>query len=80
MHSVRLNRQSGPIELIRSDGKVGRLTQPGQPERLVALARRPIKECLTEELRRLDADETYERALAGVPLVTRGRAPAGARR
>jgi glucose-6-phosphate dehydrogenase assembly protein OpcA len=80
MHSVRLDRPSGPIELIRSDGRVGRLTQPGQPERLVALARRSLRECLIEELRRLDADETYESALAGLRLITRGRAPAGARR
>lgn len=80
MHSVRLNRPSGPIELIRPDGKVGTLSQPGQPERLVALARRSLRECLTEELRRADADETYEQALTGLKLITRGRAPAGARR
>jgi glucose-6-phosphate dehydrogenase assembly protein OpcA len=80
MHSVRLDRPSGPIELVRPDGRVGRLTQPGQPERLVALARRPLRECLSEELRRLDADESYEQALAGLPLITRGRAPVGARK
>jgi len=80
MHSVKLIRRSGPIELVRSDGKVGTLTQPGQPQRLVTLARRPVRDCLAEELRRLDADETYESALAGLQEITRGRAPAGARR
>ncbi|MDT7656637.1 MAG: hypothetical protein QOF38_1352 [Pseudonocardiales bacterium] len=80
LHSVRLNRSSGPIELIRPDAKTGTLNQPGQPERLVTLARRPVRDCLAEELRRLDADETYEKALAGLHDITRGRAPAGARK
>jgi glucose-6-phosphate dehydrogenase assembly protein OpcA len=80
MHSVRLNRASGPIELIRPDGKLGTLTQPGQPQRLVTLGRRPVRDCLAEELRRLDLDETYEQALRALHDITRGRAPAGARR
>jgi glucose-6-phosphate dehydrogenase assembly protein OpcA len=77
MHSVRLVRKSGPIELIRPDGKVGTLTQPGQPDRRVALMRRAIRDCLIEELSRLDADETYRAALSGLSTITRGRAPAG---
>jgi glucose-6-phosphate dehydrogenase assembly protein OpcA len=80
MHSVRLDRRSGSIELIRPDGKIGTLTQPGQPDRRVTLARRPVRECLVEELRRLDADESYELALAGLANVTRARAPAATRR
>jgi glucose-6-phosphate dehydrogenase assembly protein OpcA len=80
MHSVRLNRASGPIELVRPDGKIGTLTQPGQPERRVALGRRMVHDCLSEELRRLEADETYKGALAGMRDITRGRAPAGSRR
>ena len=80
MHSVRLNRASGPIELIRPDGKIGTLTQPGQPERRVALGRRMVHDCLSEELRRLDADEAYEGALGGMREITRGRAPAGSRK
>jgi glucose-6-phosphate dehydrogenase assembly protein OpcA len=73
--SVRLDRPSGPIELIRPDGKVGSLRQPGQPDRLVALARREVRDCLAEELRRLDPDEIYGAALAGVGRIARGRAP-----
>ncbi|SFN58040.1 glucose-6-phosphate dehydrogenase assembly protein OpcA [Pseudonocardia ammonioxydans] len=72
---VRLVRPSGSVELARPDGKTARLTQPGQPERLVALARREVSDCLAEELRRLDPDEVYEEALAGVSQVTRGRTP-----
>ena len=80
MHSVRLNRSSGPVELIRPDAKTGSLNQPGQPERLVALARRPIRDCLAEELRRMDADEPYAEALAALHEFSRGRAPAGAKK
>ncbi|WP_040588039.1 glucose-6-phosphate dehydrogenase assembly protein OpcA [Sciscionella marina] len=61
--SVSLQRRSGPVELVRPDGKTGTLTQPGQPERKVALQRRKVNECLAEELRRLDADEIYADAL-----------------
>ncbi|MHA6782605.1 glucose-6-phosphate dehydrogenase assembly protein OpcA [Pseudonocardia saturnea] len=73
--SVRLDRPSGPVELVRPDGKVGSLRQPGQPDRLVALARREVRDCLAEELRRLDPDEIYGEALAGVAKTTRGRTP-----
>lgn len=73
--SVSLERAGGPVELIRPDGKVGSLRQPGQPERLVALARREVRDCLAEELRRLDPDETYGEALAGVATVSKGRTP-----
>ncbi|MEJ8281559.1 glucose-6-phosphate dehydrogenase assembly protein OpcA [Pseudonocardia spirodelae] len=72
---VRLVRPSGDVELARPDGRTARLTQPGQPERLIALARREVSDCLAEELRRLDPDEVYAEALAGVAKVTRGRTP-----
>jgi glucose-6-phosphate dehydrogenase assembly protein OpcA len=75
MVSVRLERRSGPVELIRPDGKVGRLRQPGQPDRLVALARREVRDCIAEELRRLDPDEIYAEALGGVGRVSKGRTP-----
>jgi glucose-6-phosphate dehydrogenase assembly protein OpcA len=73
--SVRLERSGGPVQLVRPDGKVGSLRQPGQPDRLVALARREVRDCLAEELRRLDPDDTYGEALAGVATISRGRAP-----
>lgn len=73
--SVRLERPSGVVELIRPDGKVGALRQPGQPDRLVALARREVRDCLAEELRRLDPDEIYAEALGGVGSISKGRTP-----
>jgi glucose-6-phosphate dehydrogenase assembly protein OpcA len=78
--TVELERRSGNVVLHRPDGRVGTLTQPGQPDRRVALQRRPVADCLAEELRRLDADEIYESALNGVSKITRGRAPAASTR
>lgn len=78
--TVEFERRSGSVILHRPDGRIGTLTQPGQPDRRVALQRRPLADCLAEELRRLDADEIYETALGGLSKVTRGRAPAAAGR
>jgi len=80
MSAVVLSRRSGPIELSRPDGKIGTLSQPGQPDRRVALQRRKVRDCLAEELRRLDADEIYEAALAGLAGVEGGAGKAGTRR
>jgi glucose-6-phosphate dehydrogenase assembly protein OpcA len=59
IHSVRLDRASGPIELSRDGGGVARLTQPDQPAHDIALPRRSLRDCLAEELRRLDPDELF---------------------
>lgn len=73
--SVRLHRDSGPIDLVRPlNGDTATLDQPGQPRRAIAMAPRSDAECLADELRRLDADEVYEDALTkGLPAVTRRR-------
>ncbi|GAB3675476.1 glucose-6-phosphate dehydrogenase assembly protein OpcA [Angustibacter aerolatus] len=74
LHSVRLHRSGGSIDLVRSDGSVAVLVAPGQPDRRIPLPRRPLAECLAEELRRLDPDETYERTLrAGLDRLAAGR-------
>jgi glucose-6-phosphate dehydrogenase assembly protein OpcA len=78
VHAAVLERRSGPVELIRPDGKVGTLRQPGQPERRVPLKRRPVRECLAEELRRLDPDEIYQASLAAL-LEVDGRRTGGTR-
>ncbi|WP_299036494.1 glucose-6-phosphate dehydrogenase assembly protein OpcA [uncultured Pseudokineococcus sp.] len=56
---VRLERRSGAVELVRPEGDTALLTAPGQPERKVALPHRSVRDCLSEELRRLDPDEVY---------------------
>jgi glucose-6-phosphate dehydrogenase assembly protein OpcA len=67
--SAVLERRSGPVELVRPDGKVGILRQPGQPVRRVPLRRPPLRACLAEELRRLDPDQIYQAALQALPEV-----------
>ncbi|MCT2583281.1 glucose-6-phosphate dehydrogenase assembly protein OpcA [Actinophytocola gossypii] len=69
---VELERRSGAVELSRPDGAIGELNQPGQPARRVALQRRQVRDCLAEELRRLDPDEIYESALKALGKVDRG--------
>jgi glucose-6-phosphate dehydrogenase assembly protein OpcA len=78
--SVVLERRSGNIEIHRPDGTVGMLAQPGQPERRVALQRRAVRDCIAEELRRLDPDEIYEGALKALGKVDRGRGAPSARK
>ena len=70
MVSVRLERRSGAIDLVRPDGAIATLTQPGQPTRRISLARRATAECLADELRRLDPDEIYDETIRkGLPRI-----------
>lgn len=59
IHGVILDRAHGPIELVREVPNVARLSQPGQPTHDLALPRRNLRDCLAEELRRLDPDDLY---------------------
>ncbi len=68
---IELERDRGPITLRREPGaSVAFLTRPGRIDQRINLPERALADCLTEELRRLDADETYGRVLTrGLPLV-----------
>jgi glucose-6-phosphate dehydrogenase assembly protein OpcA len=59
IHGVRLGRASGTIELEREIPDVARLSEPGQPTHDLSLPRRNLRDCLAEELRRLDPDDLY---------------------
>ncbi|MFP7760450.1 glucose-6-phosphate dehydrogenase assembly protein OpcA [Marisediminicola sp. LYQ85] len=59
IHGVVLNRASGDIELERSQPNIVTLVQPGQPTHDISLPRRSMRECLAEELRRLDPDDLF---------------------
>ncbi len=61
--SVALVRESGEILLERPTPGAATLTQPGQPSHDLAFPRRTLRECLAEELRRLDADVLYGRVI-----------------
>jgi glucose-6-phosphate dehydrogenase assembly protein OpcA len=61
--AVRMGTAAGDIAITRPDGLLASYAVPGQPERLVALKRRNFTELLSEELRRMDADDVYERTV-----------------
>lgn len=59
LRRVRLTRKGGDIELHRPDHDVAELYQPNQPVQRISLPRRGLRDCLAEELRRLDPDEVF---------------------
>ena len=68
---VELVRAGETITLSRpQEGVTASLTRTGKPDALVPLARRETRECLAEDMRRLDADEIYLAALEGIDKVT----------
>jgi glucose-6-phosphate dehydrogenase assembly protein OpcA len=77
--AVALHTDHGDITISRPDGRVARLSRPGMPDREAALPRRSPDGLIAEELRRLDPDEVYGEALAGIASLaapTSGRAAA----
>lgn len=63
-------RGTETITLSRpQEGRTATLTRTARPEALVPLARRETRECLAEDLRRLDSDEIYFEALQGIDKV-----------
>ncbi len=70
IRSVRLTRANGDVLLERPVPGHAVLTQPGQPSHELFLPRRGLRECLAEELRRLDPDLLYGRVITeGLALV-----------
>ena len=53
----------GEVCIRRGDGRTALLSRTGQPDRRMPLEPRELGDLLAEELRRLDADETYAGAL-----------------
>jgi glucose-6-phosphate dehydrogenase assembly protein OpcA len=67
---VELERNSETISLSRpQEGTTATLSRTAKPDALVPLARRETRECLAEDMRRLDADEIYFAALEGINKV-----------
>ncbi|MFY2858478.1 glucose-6-phosphate dehydrogenase assembly protein OpcA [Mycobacterium sp. THU-M104] len=67
---VELRRPNGTITLSRpQEGTTATLSRTGRPDALVPLARRETRECLAEDMRRLDPDEIYLAALQGIGRV-----------
>jgi glucose-6-phosphate dehydrogenase assembly protein OpcA len=70
--AVRLTTKSGLIAVTRPDGRVATLSRPDQPDRQVALHRRPTAELIAEELRHLDPDKAYQEAVTRYATGVRG--------
>ncbi len=67
---VELTRESETITLSRPQtGVTATLRRNGHPDALLPLARRGMRECLAEDMRRLDPDDIYQRALQGLDKV-----------
>lgn len=65
-----LVRRNGVISLERSGHNIATLVQPGQPTHDISLPRRSLRDCLAEELRRLDPDDLYGDVIRrGVPAL-----------
>jgi len=59
IQGVVLHRASGSVELERTMVNVATLVQPNQPTHDISLPRRSLRDCLAEELRRLDPDSLF---------------------
>ena len=68
---LALHCVGGDVTIEVVDDNTARITVPGSPDSYVALSARTDAECLAEELRHLDNDVTYARALRGLSGVTR---------
>lgn len=76
LRSVALVRRSGEIELVRPGGDTATLNVESQPPRQLSLPRRNLRDCIAEELRRLDPDDMYASVLLkGLPLAEEGHRP-----
>ncbi len=62
--SVHLELEDEAVRVVRSGSATALLTRSGHLDRTMPLEQRLLGDLLAEELRRLDADETYARALA----------------
>lgn len=64
LQHITLETPSGSIGISRPDGHHATLSQPNQPDHVIAMPARTLDDCLAEELRRLDDDPVYGEALA----------------
>lgn len=80
IHGVKLIRASGAIEVVRNITDVATLTSPGNPSRDISMPRRSLRDCLSEDLRRLDPDDVFGQVITqcfgpkvAKPTITRGK-------
>lgn len=70
---VRLTTSEGDVTVRRVAEGTAIYQVPHQPQRTVALRRRPLTDLLTEELQRMDADDIFEAAARRIVTDAEGR-------
>jgi hypothetical protein len=63
IQGVKLVRTSGAIEIVRDSAEIVTLRQSSQPNRDISMPKRNLRDCLSEDLRRLDPDELFGKVL-----------------
>ncbi len=69
-YSVRIALEDGEVVIAQDTATTALLSRTGQPDRRMPLEPRELGDLLAEELRRLDADETYAAALSSATGVS----------
>jgi glucose-6-phosphate dehydrogenase assembly protein OpcA len=63
IYSVQFNRDSSNIEILRNQSNLAVLTQTGQPPKELSLPVRSLRDCLAEDMRRLDPDLAFGKVI-----------------
>jgi glucose-6-phosphate dehydrogenase assembly protein OpcA len=72
VYLVRLVRADSSIEILRDQSNIAVLSQTNQPPKELSLPVRSLRDCLAEDLRRLDPDLAFEKVItSGLELLFR---------
>jgi len=63
IYSVQFNRDSSIIEILRNQTNIAVLSQSGQPPKELSLPVRSLRDCLAEDMRRLDPDLAFGKVI-----------------
>ena len=70
VYMVRLLRDGSSIEILRDQSNIAVLSQTNQPPKELSLPVRSLRDCLAEDLRRLDPDLAFEKVItSGLDLL-----------
>ena len=61
---VYFKREDGTLSMERLGGEPATIARPGEASQTISMPLRTLKDCLSEELRRLDTDEVYADVIA----------------
>jgi glucose-6-phosphate dehydrogenase assembly protein OpcA len=74
IYSVRLRRDGSEIQILRDQSNVATLSQTHQPPKDLSLPVRSLRDCLSEDLRRLGPDLAFEKVIThGIPELLENR-------